>query len=61
MNPTANQDYSPTKQRISQSRRCVAAIDEIEPCVDAWEDDEVARMIQFNGMIGTDNLIYGND
>ena len=61
MNSRANRENTQTGRSVSHARRCINAIDEIEPSEDSWDDDEVARMVQFSGMIGTDDLIYRND
>ena len=61
MNPIANRESSLNKRGVSQALRCVNAIDEIEPSEYSWDEDEVARMVQFSGMIATDDLIYRND
>lgn len=61
MNLIAEFQNPPAAPRISHARRCADAIDQIEPDDNLWDDDEIARMVQFNGMIEYERLICGND
>lgn len=61
MNPRANRENPLTGQDLSHALRCINAIDEVEPSDESWDDDEVARIVQLSGMIGSDVLSYEND
>ena len=61
MNPIAIAEKSFAKQPISPALRCARAIDEIDPSDYGWGDDEVALLVRFSGIIGTDKPIYGID
>lgn len=61
MNLTAKLEQPSTKQRISYAGRCANAIDQIEPNEDWWDEDEVTRLVQFNGMIAADEFGFGDD
>ena len=61
MNSTSDREDPVTKHSALHALRCSKAVDEIEPNEDSLDDDEVTRLVQFNGMIGVNNLIYGLD
>ena len=60
MNPRENREIPLTRNSASHALRCVNAIEDMEPNEDSW-DDEVARLVQFSGMIEPDVLGYEND